>query len=220
MIRLLLMGGLIIGTFNIYASICSSCNGAGSKKVWKICEKCGGSGSVHFDRTSNYNRRVVDGAIVQGYGRRGVRIFNDGKTGKGVTRCDLCQYGLGDKHNGKVLVVEKCKRCDGTGEIGPACGTAPTVVEKTMCRKAGNKKAVNLVDGDVEMAKLNINTNAFVSYNCRYRKECEHCRRLHEKNGLTKSYCEQCYICKKKVENERKFKQKLDECEKILNVVH
>ena len=38
----------------------------------------------------------------------------------------------------------------------------------------------------------------FVSYKCPYLKQCEHCDRLTKKNGLTQSYCEQCYICKEK----------------------
>ena len=50
----------------------------------------------------------------------------------------------------------------------------------------------------MELARQRLNTAPFKSYRCKYREECSHCKKLFEKNQLTKSYCEQCFVCKKK----------------------
>lgn len=197
-----------VGCAGVQAVTCGACKGLGMRQYWKTCEKCGGSGMVHFNRTTSYNSTFSDGRT---------RRFHDGKAGQGVTRCSRCQYGLGNKHNGMVSVKEKCRRCGGSGQV-----SGPTVdeVEKTMPEVAGKKNTIVGFDADLELAKQNINTNVFVSYKCRYRKECEHCQRLSQKNGLTKSYCEQCYVCKKKrqekAERDAAFKKELEAYDEML----
>lgn len=202
MLRIILIAAIFaIWSGSVQAAPCGACKGCGTRQYWKTCEKCGGSGTVHFTRMR--------------YGS--TRIFHDGMTGQGVTRCSLCQYGLGNKRNGMVLIKEKCKLCGGTGVVD-----GPVVNEVVKVRpKAKDKKQMTVrFDAEAELARQNINTNAFVSYNCRYRKECEHCRRLAQKNGLTKSYCEQCYVCKKKRQEkaakDKAFKEELEAYDKML----
>lgn len=205
---------LLCGVWRLQAATCTMCKGRGQREIWKTCEKCGGSGSMHFNRTSNHNRRIVNGREVVGYGARGARVFNDGKTGQGVTRCTECQYGLGNKHNGKVRVMQKCQKCNGTGNISDSVNKVSPAGGKS-AKPVAKKPSVS-VDADLEMAKLKMNTE-FVSYKCRYLKECEHCNRLAQKSGLTQSYCEQCYICKKKrleaADKNKKLKDELKEYE-------
>lgn len=111
------------------------------------------------------------------------------------------------------LFVEVRKRSNGIGAISGSVNQGMSNGSNTDNFRDEPKVSI---DADLEMAKLKMNTE-FVSYKCRYLKECEHCNRLAQKNGLTQSYCEQCYICKKKrleaADKNKKLKDELKEYE-------
>lgn len=176
--------------------------------VWETCPDCNGSRFVHNLRTTQYRERFEG---------TNVRKFHDGKAGYAVAPCKSCDYGMGNKRNGRVKVQKKCSACEGRGfryiasgrSIGREVQESVSNREPEQGSKPKKQKRVE-INYELEAIRHNVNTNAFVSYRCIYRRSCEHCGRLFEKNGLTKAYCDQCYICKAKRKEDAAAKKEAD----------
>ncbi len=75
--------------------------------------------------------------------------------------------------------------------------------------KMDMSKQISKSDVDREVALMNLKSvEQFKNYRCPYRSECKHCKKLFDEKRLTKTYCDNCYVCKGKRE-----KAVQEECE-------
>lgn len=163
---------------------CKRCGGKGTISVKTTCKKCGGQRFYQKERVTKY-RRTFTGTNV--------RKFNDGQAGTVPYPCEKCS------RKGYIIDWAVCPVCNGIKTM-----SAPL---KRSCDERNQKKPQSMqienhdkivIDPELELARQRLNTGPFKSYKCQYRDECPHCKKLFEKNQLTKSYCEQCFVCKKK----------------------
>lgn len=199
---------------------CADCKGTGVRTVWQTCDKCNGTQHVRNVRTTKYRDRSEG---------TNVRRFKDGNAGYTVGPCPKCVYGLGNKRNGTVRLEKRCGRCQGEGYVTVSSvlsnpnesSSVNKRADDLACRETTKKTSAKKIDLDLELARANINTNAFTSHKCKYRFKCEHCNALFKKNQLTKSYCDRCYVCEGEREKQRKADEeqaRLDaELKKLLN---
>ena len=173
----------IAGQDESYAK-CKRCGGKGTISVKTICKKCGGQRFYQKERVTKY-RRTFAGTNV--------RKFNDGQAGTVPYPCEECS------RKGYILDWIVCPVCNGMKT------TSASLERSRDAKKQEKPQSVELknhekieVDPELELARQRLNTAPFKSYKCKYREECPHCKKLFEKNQLTKSYCEQCFVCKKK----------------------
>ena len=161
-----------------YQAKCKRCGGKGTVSVKETCKKCGGRGYYKRERVTKY-RSTFAGTNV--------RRFNDGQAGTVPFSCDECS------RKGYILDRKVCPACNGMKTVSAS-------IERSSEAKNVESKNQNQikVDPDLELARQRLNTGPFKSYRCNYREECPHCKKLFEMNQLTKSYCEQCFVCKKK----------------------
>lgn len=169
---------------------CVRCKGSGMVRSTVDCKNCAGRGWFDRVRVTKYRQTFA--------GTR-VRRFSDGNAGTYLAPCEYCN------RKGSVTERVPCPECGGMGttasrEVLPRERNSflQTDRRSVALSRIPEEQPNAPLDPELELAKQRLNTKPFKSYKCKYREGCPHCKKLFEKNQLTKSYCEQCFVCKKK----------------------
>lgn len=189
---------------------CEFCSGAGCIEREEYCSVCGGDG-YELERNINY--------YPYGYHRWRVRRWNRIAYDYARVQCSSCGG------RGKKQKIERCRICGGSGKVtlgnkkdaygrmakapggnwvdsnkaGYETGASEPDVDANVWHleedklEDGRKK--NPATKAIDYSMYNVNTNAFVSYECQFLRKCVFCRRHYRKNELTKQYCDCCYKC-------------------------